>query len=244
MKEPIIYNSNGSDILFIHSKSDKCNIDIHLHDSYEIFMAMSPNMRYHIEGRAYDLLNGDIIITNEKEIHRPASVGDGPYERSFIQFKPSIFARFFDDEYNPLRIFENRTPGVNNKISFHNKKNNPTIFLFEEIEQLSAKKSAKNQLIIKSLLIKLLTELEGAYKISTTEKMQHSYSDERIERLIQDLNKISTNHSILKKLARIISWTNITCVICLRKTQVSHCLNIYNPNESNKRKCLYLRGKA
>ncbi len=188
MKDTTLINVDTEKIFYLHSKSPDCNVEIHLHDSYEIFMALSPNIRYHIEGNAYNLNKGDIVITNEKEIHKPAVYTKDVYERQFIQFSPSIFAHFFNDKYNPLKIFENRQLGQNNKISFENPRGNPALEIFSEIEKLSKSKSSKNTIIIKTLLIKLLTELEERYQSSFADESVILKPDERIEAVIDDLN--------------------------------------------------------
>lgn len=186
--ETSIQNFNTKNVLFYHTRSDDCNVEVHLHDSYEIFMALSSNIRYHIEGCIYDLDIGDIVITNEKEIHRPVVSDDSPYERWFVQFKPSIFSHFFDKEYNPLSIFENRPLGQNNKIPYFNATNNPIYKLFEEVELLNKDKAAKNQIIIKSLLVKILAELEERYRLHPSKEKYVSNIDDRIELVIKELD--------------------------------------------------------
>ena len=188
MKETAVYNDLSENINFAHIKSAECNIDIHLHDSCEIFMAMSPNIRYHVEGRAYELDTGDVIITNEKEIHRPLTTGGGIYERRFVQFKPVIFSHFFSKDYNPLDIFEKRQLGQNNKMALSDRKGNPVHLLFDEIEGLYNKKSAKNMLLIKASLVKLLSELEEQYRKSGFDDADISAPDERIEGVIAELS--------------------------------------------------------
>ncbi len=188
MKETALFKADNEKIFYLHSESPHCNVDIHLHDSYEIFMALSSNILYHIEGNAYSLNKGDVVITNEKEIHKPLISHNGKYERQFIQFSPSIFTHFFSDTYNPLKIFENRQLGQNNKITFSNPKENAAIEIFAEIEMLSKSQSQKNQIIIKTLLIKLLTELEDRYQASLPSARKIKKQDERIEAVIDDLN--------------------------------------------------------
>ena len=202
MKETAIYNDLSENINFAHMKSAKCNVDIHLHDSCEIFMAMSPNIRYHVEGKAYDLNAGDVIITNEKEIHRPVIIGGGVYERRFVQFKPVIFSHFFSKDYNPLDMFEKRQLGQNNKIVFSGKKKNEVHELFDEIEALYTKKNAKNLLLIKASLVKLLSELEELYRKSGFSGADISVPDERIEKVIEELNGSFNSAFSLEEISR------------------------------------------
>jgi len=202
MKETAIFNDLSENINYAHTKSTECNVDIHLHDSCEIFMALSPNIRYHVEGKAYDLNPKDVIITNEKEIHRPVTTDRGIYERRFVQFKPIIFSHFFSQDYNPLDIFENRQLGQNNKISLSNLKDNPIHLLFIEIEALFNKKNAKNLLLIKALIVRLLTELAERYHKSSLKSEEGSSPDERIENVIMELNSSFNKPFSLEEISR------------------------------------------
>ena len=202
MKETTIYNNLSENINFAHTKSAECNVDIHLHDSCEIFMALSPNIRYHVEGRAYDLDAGDVIITNEKEIHRPVTIGGGIYERRLVQFKPVIFSHFFSKNYNPLDIFEKRQLGQNNKIALSAVENNPVYLLFDEIEELYNKKNARNMTLIKALIVKLLSELEEQYHKNVFSDEEGQKTDERIEQVIAELNASFDKPFSLEEISR------------------------------------------
>ena len=202
MKETRLYNDYSENINFSHTKSEQCNVDIHLHDSYEVFMAMSPNIRYHIEGRAYDLDTYDVIITNEKEIHRPSIIAPGPYERRFVQFKPVVFYNFFSDSYNPLNIFKARELGINNKIALSELGYGPINAIFDELEQLFKTRSAKNMVVAKSLILRLISELEESYLKNVSAKEEGMVVDERIENIISELNQNYDKPFSLDELSR------------------------------------------
>jgi AraC-like DNA-binding protein len=152
-------------------------------------MAMSPNIRYHIEGRAYDLDIYDVIITNEKEIHRPSIIAPGTYERRFVQFKPVIFYNFFSDSYNPLNIFKSRELGKNNKIALSKLNYGPINAIFDELEQVFKTRNAKNMLVAKSLILRLISELEEEYLKNVVPIKEGIVIDERIENIIAELNQ-------------------------------------------------------
>ena len=189
MKETRLYNDYSENVNFSHIRSDICDVDIHLHDSYEIFMAMSPNIRYHIEGRAYDLNTYDVIITNEKEIHRPSLITPGVYGRRFVQFKPVIFYNFFSEAYNPLNIFKKRELGKNNKIALSEMDYKLINSIFDELELLFKTRNAKNMVVAKSLILRLISELEEAYLKNAPHEEEGIVIDERIENIIAELNQ-------------------------------------------------------
>ncbi len=106
--------------------TDYCNIEIHLHSAFEIFMATTDNIRYYIEGQTYDLQAGDLIITNTSEIHRPSIIDTNPYGRKFILFNPSVFSEYLKDAYPVFSIFTERKKGFFNHLRPNKKRSKNT----------------------------------------------------------------------------------------------------------------------
>jgi quercetin dioxygenase-like cupin family protein len=67
-KRGILYK----DFEFFHLK-DKKNLqfEVHFHDFNKIIIFISGNVTYLIEGKAYKLRPGDILLVNSNEIHQP-----------------------------------------------------------------------------------------------------------------------------------------------------------------------------
>lgn len=68
-------------------------VDFHEHEFYEIFFFLSGNVSYVIEGRSYQLRPGDILLTNNRDIHRPDIRPGKPYERYVIWVRPDFVSR-------------------------------------------------------------------------------------------------------------------------------------------------------
>ncbi|MDO4175840.1 MAG: AraC family transcriptional regulator [Eubacteriales bacterium] len=67
-------------------------VDFHEHAFYEIYLFISGNVNYIIEGRTYKLQPGDILLTNNSDIHRPDILpSDQPYERAIIWLDEDLF---------------------------------------------------------------------------------------------------------------------------------------------------------
>lgn len=180
-------HAENKDISYFHLSTDECDIEVHFHDSYEVFQALSDNIRYYVEGKAYDVKKYDIIITNTKEIHRPSIIDETAYIRRYIQFKPHIFTSFFDTGYNPLRIFEKRVLGNGNLITIIGGENAPISQLFLELQELFHQLDPKKYILAKLKMIQLFLELEKQYHENDT-----AYSletDSRILPLLKELNE-------------------------------------------------------
>ena len=73
---------NASDFEFYHYlDSIPPDVDFHHHEFYEVFFFISGTVRYTIEGRIYQLRAGDILLTNNRDLHRPEISPGKPYER-------------------------------------------------------------------------------------------------------------------------------------------------------------------
>ena len=60
------------------------DVEFHEHEFYEVFFFLSGNVSYNIEGRTYLLRPGDILLTDNQDIHRPEIQPGKPYERYVV----------------------------------------------------------------------------------------------------------------------------------------------------------------
>ena len=61
---------------------------MHIHDVYEIYMALSDGLKYFVNDRVYSLDRGDIMLFSNLDLHRISVPADKPYERYVITFPP------------------------------------------------------------------------------------------------------------------------------------------------------------
>ena len=81
-----------------HYRNDgPITVDFHEHAFYEIYIFISGNVNYIIEGRTYDLRPGDVLLTNNSDIHRPEILpSQYPYERIVIWLNNTFFNGLLD----------------------------------------------------------------------------------------------------------------------------------------------------
>ncbi|NLP14587.1 MAG: AraC family transcriptional regulator [Clostridium sp.] len=96
-----------SDFEFFHNRDTSLfEVDYHSHDFYEVYFFISGYVTYYIEGKAYKLKPGDIILVNNKEIHKLV-IGDGAlYERVVIWIDPDYISRLCTDSTDLFMCFE------------------------------------------------------------------------------------------------------------------------------------------
>ena len=67
-------------------------VDFHEHEFYEVFFFLSGDVNYIIEGRTYQLRPGDILLTDNRDIHKPDVRPGKPYERFVIWIEPAFLS--------------------------------------------------------------------------------------------------------------------------------------------------------
>src|SRR5688500_13479420 len=67
-------------------------MDFHLHDRYEIYFFLAGDVHYLIDSKVYPLSCGDLLIMNNRELHKPAFRSPAPYENIVIHFDPGVAA--------------------------------------------------------------------------------------------------------------------------------------------------------
>lgn len=81
-------------------------IDFHQHTFYEVFFFISGNVDYIIEGKTYHLRPGDLLITNNQDIHRPDIKAGKPYERYVLWLDYNFFNQVNIHDEDLLSCFE------------------------------------------------------------------------------------------------------------------------------------------
>jgi AraC-like DNA-binding protein len=135
---PDIYSIKAPNYVnYMHIKSNIKPIDFHLHDGLEIYFLVSGDVNYFIEKRVYPLKYGDLIITNEYEVHTPSYLSGKTYERIILQFKSEILQKFSLPNFNLLNCFKNRPLGEQNKICLNKNQLEEILRFFRKIENAS-----------------------------------------------------------------------------------------------------------
>lgn len=85
-------------------------------DEYEMLYFISGDVNFYVEGNAYRLKKGDLIIVRSDEHHVLKLRSTNPYERIVVVFDPQILNNIKNKD-KLLSIFCNRAKGKNNRFS-------------------------------------------------------------------------------------------------------------------------------
>ena len=95
------------DMEFFHYRNSKLlNIEYHNHDFYEIYFLVSGRITYYIEGRAYVLAPGDVLLLSDQEMHRPSQSGEEAYERIVVWVRPEYLRTLGSPDFSLTECFE------------------------------------------------------------------------------------------------------------------------------------------
>ncbi len=79
----------------------------HYHEFYKILFFLKGDVTYHIEGRTFQLVPGDIVLIPAEEIHRPQLNTDTCYEREILYLSSDFLNSFQKPEEDLSLCFSN-----------------------------------------------------------------------------------------------------------------------------------------
>ena len=110
------YQYKAPDISISHSFDPQPlpqNFHLHTHAHAELYCFLQGNVTYHVEGTAYALQPGDILLMRPGEAHYAQVDPNQPYERICMNFDTGILSSM-DPEGQLLRPFFDRKAGKQN----------------------------------------------------------------------------------------------------------------------------------
>ncbi len=190
----------GEAFAFSHAVlSNPENIELHFHDSYEIFWFIDGNAVYFVEGISYELAKNDIVITNMRELHAPMFRERNRYERKIITIKPTFLSAFVTDDFNPYSVFENRRPGHDNVIKADSAKEHGLYDIFNKIESISGEKKPETSALIKAYLIEILINMSKIVSRGSVNYTENPKVSEIIQYINKNLSSDLSGESLGKK---------------------------------------------
>ena len=112
-----IYHFQNQSFNFYHYRDEQPNTTdyrMHTHDGVELYMLISGHGIFHIEGTAYPLSPGDVLVMRPTESHYIELTAEVPYERVVINFNVDAF-RSIDPDGLLTRALLNREAGTCNQ---------------------------------------------------------------------------------------------------------------------------------
>ncbi|HBQ64338.1 MAG TPA: AraC family transcriptional regulator, partial [Clostridiales bacterium] len=101
----------AGDFEYFHYRDDPhLEVKYHNHDFYEVYFFISGKVTYTIEGKSYRLRPGDLVLVNNRELHRPEVEPGQTYERIVLWIRPYFLESNSSPDTNLTTCFEGEGP--------------------------------------------------------------------------------------------------------------------------------------
>ena len=180
----------SEDYEYFHYKDEFVReVEYHNHDFFEIYFLRTGKVTYIIEGKSYKLRPGDIILINNKELHKPVVEEGETYERIVIWVDPDFvekqgtygtnlsmcFESSAKNHYNLLR------PGIEVQKSIEN--------IIKKFEVISSNVSYGSNILKEIYLTELIIYLNRAYLNTFEEEIETDIEyNEKISSIVRYIN--------------------------------------------------------
>ncbi len=210
---PLHYSYSDIDLSMHYSLSEnprKSDFRLHSHKDCELYYFLRGKGYFRVEGSAYALNPGDIMLMRPYEAHYVDISPDEPYERMVINFKPD-FIRSFAPEDTLLKCYFERETSQSNHYSRDELPPEVYSLLLKRI--LKAGSGSRSEILFH--LLPLLKELDRCFEQRKTEHKSASLSQEIIRYIHEHLqDKLSLedlcNHFYVSKSQLCRSFKNDT----------------------------------
>ena len=193
----------NKDFEFFHYIDDSLmEVEYHNHDFYEIYFFLSGKVTYIIEGKSYSLKPGDIILINNKDLHKPVFGADDIYERIIIWININFIGKQNADGLNLSMCFDSSSRGKYNLIRPNAEMQASIMSTVKKLEKVYSATSYGSKVLKEIHLTELLIYLNKAYLNTSDEEIQNDvYYNEAINHIVQYINENLSNDLSLDVLA-------------------------------------------
>lgn len=179
-----------NDFEFYHYKDEPhLEVEFHSHDFYEVYFYVSGNVTYVIEGKVYSLKPGDIILINNKEIHRTVIDPGAIYERYLIWINPDYIARYCTAHTDLAKCFESTAKRKYNLLRPGAEMLAYLKSIVYKLEKVSNSTAFGSEILKDDYLTELLVFLNRAYMDANDEEIEGDVQyNEKINDIIRHIN--------------------------------------------------------
>lgn len=192
------------DFEFYHYKDNTLlEVEYHNHMFYEVFFFLSGDVTYIIEGKSYRLKPGDIVLVNNRELHKPVIEPGEVYERYVLWLDPDYIKALSKEtdlsmcfDYSARKKYNLLRPGTELYMMIKS--------IISRLEKAYFSKSYGSHILRKSYLAELLVYLNRAFLDTRDEDIEVdiAYND-KISNVIRYINDNLQEELSLETLASL-----------------------------------------
>lgn len=167
-----------------------CTYHSHYHDFLKIVVVLEGNVTYTIEGRAYPLLPGNLVLVDRGQIHCPRVDASVPYERLVLYLSPDFLEQYKDGSSSLDHCFSNASYRHSNVLGLKDGTRHPLISLLKRLERAENRKEEEfaGSLYCRLLCLEFLVELNRALTDANALYLSNGALNYRVSGLISYIN--------------------------------------------------------
>ena len=177
------------------------DIEFHQHPFYEIFLFMSGNANYIIEGKTYKLRPGDILLTSDQDIHKPEVFPGKPYERFVVWLSPDFFEHISDFGEDLSTCFSDAASKDYRLIRPNENRLTKLTKLIHQLDQLKHSDRFGSKALAYAHIIEFLVQMSQAYYDTPDSIAKDITEDDKINQIISYITENLTEDLSLDHLS-------------------------------------------
>ena len=182
----------ASDFEIFHSLDPSpIHVDSHSHSFCELLVFLSGNVTYSVEGTAYRLRPGDVMLIGSGEIHRPI-IGEGkPYERYVAWMSEECFRKTerMGGDFDPEFCFRDSARRKLYLLRPESALLQAIVQAFEKLTAVSEDRGEGRETLRNCTMGELLVCLNRAYLGTAHEMYEDIVSNEKVGEVISYINR-------------------------------------------------------
>ena len=165
-------------------------IEYHYHDFDKILIFFKGNITYTIEGKAYSLIPGDIILVPQGDSHKDESGDNSIYERLVIYLSPQYLSKVEENGISLRECFLRVKERYSNVIRLKEKGESSLSALAKQMRKMSRQKEKQDfdNLFQRTLLLQFLISLNREMPEESIHFVNTSRCNRKIVEIIQYIN--------------------------------------------------------
>lgn len=169
----------------IHSDLD--SFPMHNHNHSEIYVLLSERAGFRVEGRYYDVRQGDILIFSSREFHNVSFALDKPYSRITLNLKREYFHNFVQSDYDLFAGFNRRRLGEGNLIRRETAQESGISTCVDDAVRFAFGDLPEKDLLLQSVLLRMLVSINHVVD-SAGQATQPAVHNQKVMDIINYIN--------------------------------------------------------
>lgn len=165
------------------------DVPIELHEEHELCFFYHGNITFYIEGSAYSMAPGDILVIANTELHRAHIDSSAAYERVVIHFNTKYLTGFEPDDFDLLNFIMKRRIGHQNRIDSTLFDTSRVYSFVERMGEIIREGRVEQDLMMKTMFVELLVELRRTYDDNWGVIGTPTHKDKKIKDVLKFINE-------------------------------------------------------